>query len=492
MSKDEAVKTLVSFEPVDGAVDITVAPLADDGEVATKVGVMQFGHEIKMKGAEETGRAGRYVFTYPHVAFGREVEIVGKSPDPMKAVAQAIATAFPNLFTIEDFDVTCDAGFEDDFFKQKYVAPKVDKADVWTNPEFENDRDELNAMRGEVETALEAAQAAEGVTDENRLAVSQLILSAYNKLGRDRAALKAWAKGGKDGSNMPLITQLGKGANSLTEAMLLAEMSDMERLVKPATLTSGKAIAAHKLKAIVQVLSEKNITTDKDFKLNLTVAGGDKFLDEHGLAFLIRKIANVVYGVAKPDEMSLGEVIEAVNASAQAMSVEFSQKYGKNVSTYVKEEYTAALYVFGAVHLSDHGSELLKDVATLAEKVGTARAEGEDALKAVSESVKKAFGSRGNALLYQWLKAYTAHVTATEVENRNREIMKEVNETSPVDEKTAKSFGKLDVMPAAAHVFKLICTHKDAVEIKKALDKLWTQYADTELKVDEPETETEE
>ncbi len=120
-------------------------------------------------------------------------------------------------------DFTWDADSE--FFTPSPRA-NTDKDD----PFQRDDADELYELRKQANAAFEEAQNSEEGAQVAWRGASQMLEQVYDKLGRNGKAFTAWAKGGERAKDAPFIAKLGNGKNALSEARMLAQLTDADCL----------------------------------------------------------------------------------------------------------------------------------------------------------------------------------------------------------------------------------------------------------------------
>lgn len=134
--------------------------------------------------------------------------------------------------TIEDF--TFDT--ESEFFA---AAPKdnADKDNPWAREDAQELRDMRSAVQGEVSAAVDDSENAQS----HWLKVSEIVKSAYEKLGR-KSAVIAWAKGEDGDTAAPWLAALGDSYNALNEACAMANLSQVQFAHLHVNINRGKAI----------------------------------------------------------------------------------------------------------------------------------------------------------------------------------------------------------------------------------------------------------
>lgn len=450
----------VKIVPVDAADDTLLEKMID----------VAFNELHQSREGEETKIVGRFSATYTRVVDGREDNLVGYAPDAQKAIAQVIKQS--GRGTIDDYAL--EAEFEDDFFKQKIEAPKTDASDIWKTADPAS-VEALNTLRADVEETLGAIDenTADAEEEATKLAHMLMEANAHPLIKNDRKKLAAWARGGKGGSNMPLLQKLGSGVNALTEAMRIAQLSDTENAVRPRTTLSGKAIDRLKSLAVKAVVDNGAIAYGaamKDTTFSV-IHKGLHMPDVEGTAVLLRMIASRAYEF-DATEGTLSDVSDAVDVAALEKAADYSQNYGKTVNVYDTAGYDAAKMAFGRVTVSRKGSTPYFDnaIKTLIEIDGT-DFDTKDGLQVALYGLYT-----GNLMLKHALQVAFGHRETLIREKTNRELMKETNmEDGPISKAAVKVFAKLPPLASAAHLFKLLETHPEAPAVWEHLKSLVTQ-----------------
>lgn len=421
---------------------------------------------------DETGEiaGSRFVLSGTLSVMGKDVEVSAASPDFAKAIDMFITTQLRG--ESDDYVATYDE--EDAFFSQKFKKAAVASDDVWHNPKFADNREALEELRGETETLLQTARDSETGSQDDYLHVAQTLAKAYNLVGSSKKALVAWAKGAsEDGGNLTLLTQLGKGENALTEAMRLAQISDVEYRVLPASVTSGKAVDRHIAVSIKEVVDDASIS-----KLTGVTYDADGKTDANGVEDLLRHVAKHAFKVEGAMErdgddyvMSLDEVTNAVDEYAATKAGEFVVDYGKHVNTYNGMQYGAAKMVYGMVRISTAGA----GVFAAAVKAIDAYDSEEDADKKAKIIADLFVSTRGNALVKAAAAANKLHLDTVAKEARNRKVVQSIADDSVISKQAATSFAKLEPLAAAAHLYKLLKSHSDSAAVEVALKSLIAQ-----------------
>lgn len=443
----------VSLEPVDDSNPMTPA----------KVLEVQFGEYTTWRAADKSDAkvSGRYQVTYPQVVDGVEQHVVALAVAADKAIAQVIKQA--GRGSIDDYVVDLD----DDFFKQKIEAPKIDANDVWGSPKFAEVRDDLAEAMGAAEQTLTTLEDARENAQEEAFKLAEILRGVFDMIGGSRKALEAWARGPSGSTNHPHLSKLGKGANALYEAMLPSYLSETQRELLPSTLTSGKGIVRHKSLAIQRVTQDCTIKVD--WPEGYETKAGARLPDLSGMAALLRRVAEKVFHVENASQLDLTQLGEAVEEVAATKIAEFNVEFGKSVNTYDKDEYSAALLAYGRATVTSGGENLFGKIIEQVEAVN-----GED-----DEKIVKALTDlfNNNLLAKKMVETCWQHRNVVDKEQRNREIMQEVDEEDgPISKTAAKGFAKLDPLPAAAHLFKLLCTHPKADEVWADMKALVAQH----------------
>lgn len=421
---------------------------------------VQFGKLETWREGEEKKVSGRFEVTYPRVVDGMEDHLKTLATKADAAIAAAIKLS--GRGTVDDYTFDLD----DEFFKQTFDAPKVDADDVWKNDKFKANREGLIELRSEAEDALSRAADAKEHAQEEAKALAGVLAKAYELVGKSRKALASWALGVEGAGNHPQLAKMGKGANALYEAMQFARITDAQYDVLPSSITSGKGLVLHKSRSINRMAEDVTIavTWPEGCKTN----SGTRLPNLEGLAAILRRVATKALGITGAGEMDLTQLGEAVNNAAATKAGEFIALYGKNVNTYDTDDYGEAMLAYGAVTISEGGENLFGDAVT--KMLAAADLEAPKQTEAI-------VGLYNNNLLVKAaVDMCWKHKQTLQREGQNREVLKETeDEDGPISKTAAKSFGRLDALPAAAHLFKLLCSHPDAPGVWDSLKGLVSQ-----------------
>lgn len=470
------------FNAKGSPVQVQIAPIdgRSESEFPPKALEVEFGEYTTWREGEEGKTSGRFRVTYPRVIDGIEDHLRVLAVDPKKAIGMAIKQS--GRGTEDDYQI--DADFEDEFFKQRIAVEKPDAQDIWTASKFAENRDQLAAMRSDANEALVRADENLAGAQDDALEFSKLVMEAHKLVGGDRKALASWARGPKEGgSNLSAIYKLGKGENALYEAMRLAQLTDAEYSVLPASLTSGKGVDRHKALAIKALVKPMETEFKATYEYVHEKAGPIPNVEES--AHLVRLIAEKgfkIEGATDADRWSLEELVQEVDDAAVKSAAEFNTEFGKSVNTYDSKAYNYALTVYGRIHASTDGASLFKSAV---ETLNTANnAETKAAKIAYLASL---YLPKGNAMTRAAHQASYAHRQVVKREDQNRKLLKDVNlEEGPIGKQARTGFAKLDALPAAAHLFKLLCTHPKPEAV---WDNMRSLVAQNELKEGKKQTE---
>lgn len=465
-----------SFTQLGNTMDVRINP-TDDGDkrLLPKTLVVSFGdeaqHRLQKDGSITHEKVlGRYRCELPRVIDGIEDPLVVYGVKAQSTIELAIKNS--KRGTAEDYEI--DADYELEFFKQKRAADTVDKDNVWDTTLYADLQSTLSDAAGEIEGLLETAQGSTESNQEDYLKVGLALVkvkAAMKTAGISnfRKPLAVWAAGA-DGSNHPLLKKFGKGDHALTEAMRLAELTDAEYAVIPATQTSGKAIDRHKAESLAVLVSKAaTIAASGDTAIALPHEGKSGMLPSaSGAAQMLRLIAREAFGIEdaeNTDTYSLEALTERVTEAAAGQAAEYMRDYGKHVNTYDESELNYAKKTFGRVYVSGGGHKLFAAAAGQIQTVGSAETKEDNDEKVLAE-LNSLFGK--NALMRSMLSGVHKHAAGLRKDERNREIMKLVEDTD-VPTKVTKGFGALSRMAAASHMYKMLSTRGDASEVYKML-----------------------
>jgi len=330
-------------------------------------------------------------------------------------------------------------------------------------------------MRGEAEEALEDAENAKENAQVDARKVAHILTQVYEKVGKSRKALTIWARGPDGAGNFPMLAKLGKGANALTEAMRLAQITDAQFAVLPASIASGKGVDTHKARAIASItdgLYQKDMRGDEMWPADYVTKSGAPLPSVECGAAILRRIATVGFGIENPSDYNLDQLTRQVNEEASRLAGEFVAVYGKTVNTYDAEEYGAALKAYGRVTCSEGGDNMFDIAADALLTMANMDSDSE-----VIAAMVKLYSN--NLMFKRAVDSVAAHIKTTEKEERNRDLIKNIVENDdgegPISKQGAKSFAKLDPLPAAAHLFKLLNTHPEAAAVWDAMRGLVSQ-----------------
>ena len=426
----------------------------------------------------------RYVVSMVTTIMGKEVHLSAGGVDVNKALVAFIETELRG--DADDYEIE---GTDDEYFAQKFVKPKEDKADVWHADAYKDKIDALNTMRSDVENQLIAARDSETTTQADYLqlantlvVVRDTIVSISGKAGLTKA-MASWAAGDSEGGNssMPLLTQLGTGANALREAMRLATLTDAEFAVLPAGITSGKGVERHLSVSVKSIVADANMNK---MVSTLDVSGERATIE--GVAAMIRHIAVEAFKIpeAGVDDdggwmMLLDDIAGLVDERAATLAGEFMVTFGKNINTYNKVEFDAAKTAMGAVRVSSGGGALVKHAI---ETVNAYQAldDGDDAGR---EALMGGLFSKtgGNMLVKEAYADAKNHIEAVSADRAAAAATKAAIDAvasvgtgdAAVFSKTARSnFESLSAAGAAAELYALGTGHPDAAAVFAALESL--------------------
>lgn len=453
-------------------IDITPVDETNPALIAKTLEV-QFGKLETWREGEAPKVAARFEVMYPRVVDGLEDHIKALAVDAKKAIAAAIAQS--GRGTVDDYAFDLD----DDYFKQTLDLPKSDPDNVWASDKFKDLREELAALRGDAEEALEVSEDAKENAQEEARKLAEVVGMVFEKVGGSRKALSSWAMGPDGSGNYPLLAKLGKGANALYETMLIGRLTDAQFAVLPSTITSGKGVVTHSGRAVglmVDGIYQKEMKGDDAWPTGFHTKAGVRLPSVACAAAMLRRIALKGFGIENASELDLIGLADEVDQFAARQAGEFIVNFGKKVNTYDKDEYEAALRAFGRVTVSSGGDDLFRNIVTTLNRVNDMDMDDdEQRAKGVNELVKL----YGNNLLFKKAvdTVWTFRNTVSK-EDQNREVLKEVMDDdapSPISKTAAKGFAQLDPLPAAAHLFKLLCTHGKSSEVWDNMKSLVSQ-----------------
>ena len=475
-------KLVKEFTQLGEGRDIRITPIdTDDARMLPKTLHIGFGeehvHRLQDDGEKTDLKVfGRFRVSMPRVIDGLEDNLIVFASNASKAVGLVIKNA--GRGTVDDYEI--DADYEEDFFKQKVEVEKVDPNDVYTNPIFASLKDIMASASGEVEGLLDSAQGSQTMTQEDYIAVAKVLVGlkdAFIKVGckNFRAALASWAAGASGGSNHPLLKQFGNGANALTEAMRLAEVTDNELQLVPASVTSGKALDGFKSNGIAALVSEAGVKAGARIALPNQVTLGDA-PDASGAAQMVRLIAEFGFGIdnaGDTENVSLEALIDMVNDAAADKAAAYLVDYGKHVNTYNKKEYDYAKLTYGRMWVSAGGHNLFADA--VGQIMVILAAEGGDDIEKMLAEVGALFNK--NTMMRSMLKATQSHATTLTTEKRNRELFKQVEDGEELlNKKTLNTYNSLSPQDKAGQLHRMMATDKlDGAEVWGILKSLVAQ-----------------
>jgi len=419
-------------------------------------------------------KGSRYVLSMTTTSLGKETTRNGVGVDLLKAF-----DALCDAMGLDPEEVELHYDEDDEFFSQKYAAPKASSSDVWNNPKFADNREELEAARAEVMDGINAAQASGVATQEEWRALAQKLVHVSNLLNNDTAALKSWAEGaGGDGDNsFSLINALGKGVNAVREAMRLAQISDLEYSVTPGSITSGKALDGHArngFKELVDNAKAHAVYKDLD-------TSGDH-ADIWGAELLVRKVMAEGMGVPAAMERDddgawltpLPNAVAAADAEIATWIADYQTKFGKKANMYVPEQASEARLAYGLARSSTKGGGVLAHAVSVIEayhELDDDDAEGKK--KLMSKLFAK---TSGNALVKAAYDAAKSHAATVAKEDANR---KAADAASKVDDaqvvSDAKSWADLPPEVAAAVLCRRMLAHSKPEQVEAALKSMLAQ-----------------
>ena len=182
---------------------------------------------------------------------------------------------------------------------------------------------------------------------------------------------------------------------------------------------------------------------------------------------MLRLIAREGFGIDNAedtDAYTLASLSDRVSEVSAVLAMEYIHDYGKHVNTYDESELAYAKRTFGRVYVSGGGHKLFAEAAGQIEIVQSAELK-DDADKTIAE-VNSLFGK--NAMMRAMLAGVHKHAAGLKKDERNREIMKLVEDTE-MPTKVTKGFGALSQMAAASHIYKMLSTRGDAGDVYKML-----------------------
>jgi hypothetical protein len=429
-----------------------------DTEMETTVTVT---YGVLVSTADDTSgkiKGSRYILSFHMDIMGKSTQIEAGGVDMSKA-SESLVVAFNG--DVDEYEFTYDE--DDEFFSQKYAAPKADANDVWTNDKYAANRDELDALRGTAEGALAAAQDGEKAAQGEALEVARVIKRAFEIVGTKKA-LQVWAKGTvADGENMKLLSSLGKGANALSEAMRLAELSDAEYALLPASLTSGKGVDTHtrnSVKAVVENAAPEKMSDLDTSKETPSI---------EGVEMILRQFAAQACGIGEAFDMELVDLPKEVDGVCVDHAGEFSDKFGKSVNTYDTVQLGAARRAYGYLRISTMGRGLFAAGVEAVDAYHLAESD-DDREKVMSGLFSK---TGGNAMLKEMYAAAKAHQATVSREKVQRDAVQAVaNDDVKLD---STKWADLEPLAAAARLYARMQAHPQRVDVSDALKGLLAQ-----------------
>ena len=478
-------KLVKAFTQLGDTQDVRITPIdEDDKRMLPKTLNVAFGHEMQHR-LQEDGtetdqkKLGRYCVSMPRVIDGIEDPLVVYGADAAKTIALSIKNS--GRGNVDDYNV--DADYETEFFKQKLEIVTVDRDDVYTNKIYAGVQDLLSDAAGEIEGLLDTAQGSTVQNQDDYLQVAKVLVKVKEALVEAgcksfRHALASWAKGSSDGSNHPLLKKFGGGINALTEAMRLAELSEYEFDILPASQTSGKSIDGHRSAALAMLTEDAaNVAASKPNPVplpNQVTLGAAP--DAAGAAHMLRLIAQYGFGIdnALDTEVFPFEALVAeVNKVAAEKAAVYRVDYGKHVNTYDKKELDFARLTYGRVVVSEGGHNLFADAAGQIIVISGYENRDEQTDEVIEQTVREVSALFKNSMMRACLAGIHKKAAILAKENNVREMMKVVEdeETGPT-KPNIKGFGGINQTAAIGHIYKLLATRPDAAAIHKGLNAL--------------------
>lgn len=290
-------REIIKFE-ADAATKLELTPVNENGMYQAMVADVARGklHEKVTKEGEDDKTVVTNRF---------EVKVAGKV-----GYGTTVDKALSKIFSIDEFTYDTDADF---FSTDHFKANKPDADEV----EARDDWEELRAVRTEAEAAIVEAQTNTENAQQARIQLSDILSGVQAKLGSAKA-MAAWARGGKEENTelmaaAPLLTRLGNGKNALSEAMRWSSLTEDQKAVVPASITSGKGVdkfLRDSLNSVMDAIGSNlfadhghNACIDKDHNGNSTVT-------EQAFADAVDTFLNWA-GVDDADYGTMSEGVEA-------------------------------------------------------------------------------------------------------------------------------------------------------------------------------------
>lgn len=373
---------------------------------------------------------GMYQAMTADVARGKLVELVTKpEQEPVEITTNrfkvdvagkteygtTIDKALGKMFAIDEFTYDATSAF----FTEAFRANKPESDVV----EARDDWEELKAVRVEAEAAIIDAYENNENAQQARIRLADILTGVQAKLGSAKA-MAAWARGGKEENTelmgaAPLLTKLGNGKNALSEAMRWSKLTEDQKTIVPASITSGKGVdkfLRDSLNSVMDAIGSNlygehgyNCIADKDHNGNSTVTE----------AAFVEAVDTFLSwaGVADSDYGTMSEGIEACKLLIEPALKAYEVSNGKHDDSDMGREH--ALSVMGLVYGLD-----LVEAAVKAEKDWCAFLERDEDKQ--DEGNMKALQKQRNSALFvkRVNQAITAAANEDAADKRERAAIK--------------------------------------------------------------------
>lgn len=413
----------------------------------------QFGHLVTSKEGEDDKVAGRFEASTVIVVDGVEETVSAMAMKADKALDALLKSA--NLGSVDDWTFDLD----DEYFEQKYSAPKVDENDFWSAKAFEGVREEVAALRDAAEEKAATLEDAKEGAQAESVELAQILKRMLEKCGNKLKVLESALRGPKgEGTNHPRMAKLGRGANAVREALRFAELTQAMFDVIPSSITSGKGLDTHKGRAISAICADVTAGKTIEWPADMTTKSGQRLPDLTSLGKLTRQLMRRSFGVeaAETDTLSIHEALdEAVDNAAQKVA-EFKVNLGKQANTYDKAEYDAALMAYGRVLcIDDSGPNLLANAVESMVSLGEKMAADDAPADTEIEGIRALYNN--NLLVKRLIDVAWAHASTVKKENEQRQLLQETSEDdSPISQTAAKKLAQLSTDQQAAYIVQMI------------------------------------
>lgn len=433
---------------------IDMVPVHDQGHLSA--------HKLKVeRGIQTVEKEGAKTETEMFKVYAFDGEKFGMGVNALTAWKRALAAG--SYGTADDF---VEPTFEEEFFQ---VAAKTnDKADA--NPWEREDADELRDLRDRADAAYSEAQKGEASAQDSWREMAVTLSTVRDKFtsGNKGKQLAAWIKGPNGAAALAMSSFLTEGKNAISEACRLAELSDEEYAVLPATVTRGKTVdlflrdsVSDYYTSIAERLAADGKACDKDANGNRTISS-EQFEDAARVIF--EMFSNGSEG------LPIEDAIEMAEETAKETAAKHANVYGKS-SEETSAARTSALRAMGQIQIVkqlDAADKLDAQVNTLADM-------GDES------TIAKVFKERNATLFVRRVNAALVSLeNKAATDKANSALQKAVDDAgdlvapdsgfkkTPADIVAARMFNTLVAHPAYAEIYsKLGVLVRSAVEADK-------------------------